>query len=68
MTLTEREKKEIARMVNDTLDNQFAFFTRPVVLRHLDKRAGAVPEWLRQRTVGEVIDAYVALREKRRIG
>jgi len=68
MGLTEREKKELARMVNESLDNQFAFFTRPVVLKHLDSRAGSIPEWLRQKTVGEILDAYVALRANRRIG
>ena len=55
-------------MVNDTLDNQFAFFARPVLLRYLDKKTGTIPEWLRQKTVGEVIDAYVALRTDGRIG
>jgi hypothetical protein len=67
MGLNEREKREIARMVNDSLDNQFAFFTRPVVLKHLDARTQLTPEWLRQKTVGEIIDAYVALRANGRI-
>ena len=67
MGLNEREKREIARMVNDSLDNQFAFFTRPVVLKHLDSRTQLIPEWLRQKTVGEIIDAYVALRANGRI-
>jgi hypothetical protein len=67
MGLNEREKREIARMVNDSLDNQFAFFTRPVVLKHLDSRTQLIPEWLRQKTVGEIIDAYAALRANGRI-
>jgi hypothetical protein len=67
MGLSEKEKREIARMVNESLDNQFAFFTRPVVLKHLDSRTGSIPEWLRQKTVGEIIDAYVALRANGRI-
>ncbi len=67
MPLSEREKNEIARMVNDSLDNQFAFFTRPVVLKHLDAKAGTVPDWLRNKTVGEVIDAYKELRARKRI-
>ncbi len=62
MALNKREKEEIARMVNDTLNNQFAFFARPVILKHLDSRIGGFPEWLRSKTVGEIIDAYVALR------
>jgi hypothetical protein len=67
MGLNEREMKELARMVSDSLDNQFAFFTRPVVLKHLDSRAGSIPEWLRQKTVGEIIDAYVSLRASKRL-
>jgi len=62
MALTKREKDEIARMVNDTLSNQFAFFARPVILKQLDVRIGGLPEWLRSKTVGEIMDAYVALR------
>jgi hypothetical protein len=68
MGLTDREKKELARMVNESLDNQFAFFARPVVLKLLDSRAGGMPEWLRQKSVGEILDAYVQLRASRRIG
>ena len=54
MALNKREKEEIARMVNDTLNNQFAFFARPVILKHLDSRIGGFPEWLRSKTVGEI--------------
>jgi len=68
MSLDASQKRELARMVNDSLANQFAFFARPVILSVLDSRAGAVPEWLRGKTVGEVIDAYRDLRESKRIG
>ena len=67
MGLNEKERRELARMVNDSLDNQFAFFARPVILKLLDARAGALPEWLREKSVGEVLDAYVSLRAKNRI-
>jgi hypothetical protein len=62
MVLNKRERDEIARMVNDSLENQFAFFARPVILKNLDSRVVTVPDWLRQKTVGEIIDAYLTLR------
>ncbi len=55
-------------MVNDTLNNQFAFFARPVILKHLDSRIEGFPEWLRDKTVGEILDAYIALRANGTIG
>src|SRR5579871_716656 len=68
MALNRREKEEIARMVNDTLNNQFAFFARPVILKHLDSSIEGFPEWLRDKTVGEILDAYIALRANGTIG
>lgn len=67
MPLTQAERKELARMINDTLDNQFAFFARPVILTKLDEKAQAIPSWMREKTVGELADAFKDLRAAGRI-
>jgi hypothetical protein len=67
MALDAAQRRELARMVNDTLDNQFAFFARPLILTSLDRAGRGIPEWLRSKTIGEVLDAYRDLRESKRI-
>jgi|GEM_PF-2261318 len=67
MGLSLAQRNELIRIVTDTLDNQFAFFARPLILSKLDEKARAIPPWLRDTTVGELADAYLDLRGKRRI-
>jgi hypothetical protein len=67
MAMTQAERKELARMIHDTLENQFAFFARPLILAKLDEKAAAIPPWMREKTVGELADAFRELRSGGRI-